>query len=198
MQIAVSRLSLLLRCKFSAMTAAADQQLHSTSLGTSVAPAAPITPAALPQSSSRPRADRLVTNNALNFPCSCKIKPCNSAASTPETSVLIIRKAASNVRMQTLTRSACRTFLAPARSFTQHKRFATKMGLKSDHEDKLISLSKQFNKAFGQKDTSKLDGLLSPRVVLHADKVFITTCNWVACATFTVSAYPHGSALSGS
>lgn len=44
-------------------------------------------------------------------------------------------------------------------------------GLRSSVEDELISLSKQFNAAFGNKDLSKLDGLLSPNVVFHADKV---------------------------
>ena len=43
--------------------------------------------------------------------------------------------------------------------------------LRSSHEDKLISLSKQYQSAYVGKDLNKLDELLSPKVVYHADKV---------------------------
>ena len=43
--------------------------------------------------------------------------------------------------------------------------------LRSSHEDKLISLSKQYQSAYVGKDLNKLDELFSPKVVYHADKV---------------------------
>ncbi len=43
--------------------------------------------------------------------------------------------------------------------------------LRSSTEDKLISLSKQYNSAFGNKNLNKLDELFSPKVVYYADKV---------------------------
>ena len=43
--------------------------------------------------------------------------------------------------------------------------------LRSSHEDKLISLSKQYQSAYVSKDLNKLDELFSPKVVYHADKV---------------------------
>lgn len=43
--------------------------------------------------------------------------------------------------------------------------------LRSSHEDKLIDLSKQYNRAFASKNLGKLDELFSPKVVYHADKV---------------------------
>jgi len=50
--------------------------------------------------------------------------------------------------------------------------------LRSDKDNKLISLSKQYNNAFVEKDVvlGKLDALLSEEVVYHADKVHRTCC----------------------